>query len=104
MITKNTIFPFGFYKYKKPFTGSLNGQRYRIIYFEEKYYPDNLSDDISEEEKEKSIIIDKFFKLWIWPEPFSFEKTDPSVMTTELFPFDEEGYEALIAYLNEHLV
>lgn len=88
MFTHNTILPLNFYKYKKPFTGSNNGKRYRIMYFEE----------------ENNEATEKYLKLWVWPEPYSFEKTDPNIMTTELFPFSDEGYDALLAYLNEHLV
>ncbi len=83
MIDQKTILPFHYYSYYKPFTGSLLGSRYRII--REKEEPDQL-------------------RVWIWPEPYAFEHTDPSEMITASFPFTQEGYEQVIAYLNEHLV
>lgn len=46
----------------------------------------------------------QLLKLWMWPEPFSFEKTDEKLFSTMVFPYSEEGYAELLAYLNEHLV
>lgn len=83
MIDPKTILPFHYYTYCKPFTGSLGGKRYRIIR--------------QKEEQDR-------FSVWVWPEPYAFEHTDPSEMITADFPFSPEGYEQVIAFLNEHLV
>lgn len=88
MIDRNTILPFHFYTYNKPFTGSLNGKRYRII----RNQTDGSARDLDE------------FTVSIWPEPYAYDKTDAELIREQTFPFSEEGYEAVIAYLNEHLV
>ena len=93
MFDHNTILSFGFYKYGKPFTGSFQGNRYRIMAVLRETHE---SDALTEE--------NAVLRLWLWPEPLSFEKTDPQLMTTVDFPFSEAGYEQVIAYLNEHLV
>lgn len=82
MFNSNTILSFNFYSYGKPFTGSYNGKRYRIIMVKE--------EDV------------KYLKLWIYPEPFSFENTDESLMETSVFEFSQEGYDKLLEYLNEY--
>lgn len=86
MIDQHTIYPLHYYTYQKAFTGSLDGKRYRIL-------------RCREAEEEADVL-----KVWIWPEPFSFEHTDPEQMTVFSFPFSEEGYEQLLRCLNEHLV
>ena len=86
MIDQHTIYPLHYYTYGKAFTGSMAGKRYRILRCAK-----------TEEEEEA-------LKVWIWPEPFAFEHTDSSKMTVFTFPFSEEGYDQLIACLNEYLV
>ena len=82
MIDQNTVMPFSYYKYYKPFTGSLCGKRYMI-----------------RRKKEEDLL-----GVWIWPEPFAFEHTEESLITEADFPYDREGYEEMLCYLNEHLV
>jgi hypothetical protein len=84
MIDKNTILSFDHYKKGKPFTGSHTGMRYRIV--REKAADE---DDIDR------------FRVDTWPEPLSYEATDEDKIRTQRFVFDQEGYEALIAYLND---
>ncbi|MCR5507575.1 MAG: hypothetical protein K6F34_02690 [Lachnospiraceae bacterium] len=86
MIDSNTILSFGYYKKGKPFTGSHEGIRYRIV---------------MEKGKDKDDT-DKF-RVDTWPEPLCFEATDPSLITTQYFSFGEGGYGDVIAYLNDIL-
>lgn len=88
MFNSNTILSLNYYSYGKPFTGSINGKRYRIMMFKE---------GSKEENNEK-----KYLKLWIYPEPFSFENTDESLMEISVFDFSPEGYEELLKYLNDY--
>lgn len=88
MFNSNTILSFNYYSYGKPFTGSYNGKRYRIMMVKEKE---------NEEAEEK-----KLLKLWIYPEPFSFENTDESLMEIKIFDFSQSGYDDLLHYLNQY--
>ncbi|MBQ7582384.1 MAG: hypothetical protein IJU25_06150 [Lachnospiraceae bacterium] len=87
MIDKNTILPFHFYTYSKPFTGSMNNMRFRIV-----------------RQKDEESGAEECFLVSFWPEPFAYDKTDQTLIVDRRFPFTEEGYEQVIAYLNEHLV
>ncbi len=82
MIDEKTVMQLSYYKCYKPFTGSLDGKRYRI-----------------KREKEEDVL-----RVWIWPEPFAFEHTEESLITTADFSYDTSGYEEMLRYLNEHLV
>lgn len=62
---------------KEPFTGSDSGMRYRF---------------------EK---VEEGLRTYIYPEPFSFEKTDPEKITAKDFEFSQEGYDEAIAWINE---
>lgn len=104
MINQETILSFHYYSYGKPFTGSLNGKRYRIVKEEIKSDPDDVPEGSLDVGKPPKKIVKNYFRVHIWQEPFSFEKTDSSLMLTETFPFSESGFEAVLSYLNEHLV
>lgn len=80
MIDRSQILSFSHYKKGKAYTGSQKGMRYRI-----------QKKDADDETK---------FFVWVWPEPFSFEKTDKEQLTETQFPFSEEGYEQVMAFLN----
>ncbi len=92
-ITSDDIFHFNFYTYKKPFKGSCEGMRYRIRM--NKRELETETDGKKDEEK--------FFEVHTWPEPYSFEATDPELITLREFPFNEEGYGEVIEYLNAKL-
>lgn len=104
MIDRNTILSLNYYKYDKAYTGSLGEKRYRIKRGVDISYPEDLSPDATEDEKKKAAIKDYYLSVAIWEGPFCYEKTDSAIMQNSRFPFDDEGYEALLAYLNEHLV
>ena len=84
MIDKKLI-PVGGLK-KEPFSGSHNGMRYYFQY-------DKKKD--GDTEKEDS------FSVYIYPEPWSFEKTPAEEIEKASFPFSEEGMDAAIAWLYE---
>ena len=46
---------------------------------------------------------EKFFEVLIWPEPYSYENTDSDLIVKKIFPFTEEGYMAIVDYLNSNL-
>ncbi len=71
-----------FYK-KEPFTGSLNGMRYRIAL------------------KKKEEPEQEFLEVVLYPDEFCFEKTDESVKQYYEFPYSEEGLVQITAFLNE---
>jgi len=89
MITSKDILSYNFYTYKQPFTGSDHGMRYRIVRVEEK--PEEGS-----EEKPK-----KFFHVSVWKEPYAYDCTPAEEIENQDFPFDEEGYEQVLVWLNE---
>lgn len=41
------------------------------------------------------------FEATVWPEPFCYEATMEEAKTTETFPFDAEGKEQMVTWLNE---
>lgn len=80
MIDRSQILSFSHYKKGKAYTGSQKGMRYRI--------------------QKKETEGEAKFYVWVWPEPFCFEKTDKEQLTETQFPFSEEGYEQVMAFLN----
>ena len=80
-ITAKDILPFQFYTYKQPFTGSCQGMRYRIV---------------QKEEDAKA-----YFEVSVWGAPYAYEHTPPEEIEKQTFPFDTEGYQRVLAWLNE---
>ena len=87
-ITSKDILPFQFYTYKQPFSGSCQGMRYRIV----------RGEAPSEEEAPKLI---PYFFASVWKEPYAYDHTPEEEIETRRFPFDEEGYQQVLAWLNE---
>lgn len=84
MIDHNTILSFDHYRKGKPFTGSCEGMRYRII-------KEAAAD---EDDTDK-------FRVDTWPEPFCYEITPDEQKTVQRFPFTVDGYNDVIEYLND---
>lgn len=84
MIDHNTILSFNHYKKGKPFTGSLKGMRYRIVKEAAK----------DEDDTDK-------FRVETWPEPLCYEVTGREKIQCQYFAFSPDGYNDLIAYLND---
>ncbi len=80
-IESNDIFSYNYYTYKEPFTGSLNGMRYRV----------------SRKEKSEEEVV---FEVVTWPEPYAEAYTDDALKEYAEFPFTEEGKEDVVEHLN----
>lgn len=82
MLRRIDLMALAFYR-KEPFTGSLDGMRYRISL--------KKSGDPETES----------FQVVLYPDEFCYEKTDESVKQYYEFPFSDEGLEQITAFLNE---
>lgn len=83
-ISGKDILSFNHYKKGRPFTGSCEGMRFRII----------------REKAENEDDTDRF-RVDTWPEPLCFEATEDGKILTQRFVFSDEGYEDVIRYLND---
>ena len=86
MIDHSTILSFDHYRKGKPFTGSCDGMRYRIV-------KEAAAD---EDDTDK-------FRVDTWPEPLCYEAIDKEKIQVQYFAFSKDGYEDVIAYLNDKL-
>ena len=77
------ILPFGRFKYSQPFTGSYKGMRFKIV------HPKPVEDE------------ENLIYLEIWQEPFCYEKTPDEQKIKKSFPYSQEGYENMIAFVEE---
>ena len=80
MLKREDFMPIPYLK-KAKFTGSYQGMRYRLR---------------KKEEGEE-----KFLEAVIYPEPFCFEVTAEEEKEARDFPFTKEGYDGVVAWLNE---
>lgn len=87
MIELKDVMPIPFLK-KEAFTGSYKGMRYRMA---KKEVP------LSENSEEKQTVLSVF----IWPQPFCFDKTEDSEKTEKIFDFSPEGIKEAVAWLND---
>ncbi len=92
MIERKRLLALDYYK-KEHFSGSDAGlnMRYRIERFVEPL-PEDASEDTPSPEP--------VFRATVWPEPYSYEATDPVLFITHNEPFSEEGLNALVAWMN----
>lgn len=79
------------YEHAQPYFGSHRGMRFRIAR--------NPMEDVSLKPADKKG--DALFEAIIWPEPFCFDDTPEEQKVTKTFPFDMDGKEQMIAWLNE---
>ena len=42
-----------------------------------------------------------YFEVSVWGEPYAYEHTPPEEIEKQTFPFDTEGYQRVLAWLNE---
>ena len=87
MIEYTDVMPIPFLK-KENFTGSYQGMRYRMQKME---VPLN---ETSEEKITK-------LSVFIWPQPFCFDKTEDSLKTEKLFDFNPDGIREAVDWLNQ---
>ena len=111
-IEKNDIMHIGFLK-KEVFAGSSEGMRYR---FAKKVYKDpdlelikkieageaDYPVDKKTGEKIMNPVKERFtLGVWVWPEPFSFDRTPEDKKTFKEFSFDEDGVMAGLDWIND---
>lgn len=89
MISNEDILSLNYYNYGNPFTGSFQGMRYRIIRQKEK------------KDEEGNTVWPEGLLVTLWPEPFSYEKTEDVLKISRLFPFSEEGKQQAVVWMNE---
>ncbi len=82
-IESKDILAINYYKKGKAYTGSFQGMRYRIVKIDKT------------EEMPAMFLVD------IWPEPLNYESTDKEKIVSKNFPYDKEGYNNVLEYLNE---
>ena len=86
MIEYTDVMPIPFLK-KEKFTGSYQGMRYRM---QKKEVPLN---ETSEDTTTR-------LSVYIWPQPFCFDKTNDSEKTEHLFEFSPDGIKEAVDWLN----
>lgn len=80
-----------YYEHGQPYLGSHRGMRFRLAR--------NPMEDVAlkpQDQKGEAV-----FEAVVWPEPFCYEATSDDKKVTATFPFDTEGKEQMIAWLNE---
>lgn len=101
MITSQDLLNFNVYK-KEPHTGSDRGMRY-MLRKEEKEIPvlDEAAKPVLDEEGNPKVDKVNVLAVYVWPEPYCFEKTDESFKERTEFDFSKGGQEAALVWLNE---
>lgn len=94
MINRKDFLALNYYK-KTCFYGSYKNMHYRISK-ESIEIPADESEKENAEPQKKDI-----FKVFYWPGPYIFDKTDDSLKQSAEFPFSEEGLCAVADFLNE---
>ena len=84
MVERKRLLALDYYK-KAHFTGSDSERDLR--YLIERIVPEGAEDS-------------PVFRATVWPEPYSYEATDPSLFQIHEEPFCEEGLEAIAAWIN----
>lgn len=95
VITGDMIFDLPFYNAKGILTGGdIYGPRYRIAKLTVEHEPVEEGGETTSE---------NFFEVCIWHASTCYEKTPEEQITRKTFPFDAEGREAVLAWLNEQI-
>ena len=81
MINPKDIASIPFLK-KSPYTGSFQGMRYRI----------------QKEEIEEQL----YLRVFVWKEPFSFDKTPDEDKISEIFDFSNDGLKNILEWLEKN--
>ena len=81
MIERNSLYHLEFYKHTY-FSGSMDGMRFRI-------------------ERQDAAEKDPVFLVTVFPGPYGFEATPEEKKETAVFPYSEEGLDAVCDYLNK---
>ncbi|MBO4457871.1 MAG: hypothetical protein J5802_09135 [Butyrivibrio sp.] len=90
-IERNEFFNLMHYEYGEAYFGSYKGMRYRLA-------REPL-------ENVKFVPLDQrgpaTLMATVWPEPYSYGKTDKALMTSENFEISEEGFDKAVEWINE---
>ena len=90
-IPLSELYSYTHYLYGEAFLGSHQGMRFRLSR--------EPLENVTFRKKEEWAK-DASFLLYIWPEPFSFEKTADDDKQSFTFPFTEEGLKEAVECLN----
>lgn len=82
MIERKRLLSLGYYKKAPSFTGSDKNKCYKI----EKFVEEGAEEPV--------------FKATIWPGPYSFENTDDELKQSKTAPFNEDGLQELVDWMN----
>ena len=91
MVDIKDVLSFNYYTYKKPFTGSDSGKRYRIVRLEKEIQGEEGS------EPTKELV----FSAALWKDYLVFEKTPEEEILTKEFEFTPDGLGEVVAWINE---
>lgn len=95
MITGDVIFDLPYYDAGGIFTGgNIYGPRYRIAKITIEQEPETEGGEAETK---------KLFQVHIWNGSTCFEKTPEELFRERTFPFDAQGRESVLAWLNEEL-
>ena len=94
MVDIKDVLSFNYYAYKKPFTGSDKGKRYRIVRFE-KEIPGEEGMEPSKE---------PVFQAALWKDYLSYENTPKEEIQIKEFEFSSEGLIKAVEWINETAV
>ncbi len=94
LIQNKDSYGISYYEHGQPYLGSHRGMRFRLA-------RDPMDDVFLTPPEKKGEAV---FQAIVWPEPFSFEMTPEEQKTMRTFPFDPEGKEQMVAWLNEQYV
>ncbi len=89
MLDRKNMLSLSYLSYGGKLTGDHKGMRYFMVMEKKEYEEDG------EVKKKKSI------GAYVWPEPFSFEKTPKEKITGKEFEFSEEGRQKAIDWITE---
>lgn len=90
MIKDTDLLSIGYYEYGQAFYGSYKGMRYRVA-----REPLENVRYIPIEKRDKASL-----RVYIWPEPYSFEKTDENLKEFKDFDYSKEALTEIVAWLN----
>lgn len=79
MLNKDEFLPFGFLKSGGRLTGDHKGMRYFLV---------KKTEETEVDGEKKS---ETFLAAYVWPEPFSFDKTSPEKITEKRFELSPDG-------------
>lgn len=90
MVDIKDVLSFNYYTYKKPFTGSDSGKRYRIVRLEKEVQAEEGT------EPKKEVVL----KAFLWKDFLAFEKTPEEEIYTKEFDFTPSGLEQVVDWIN----